>query len=68
MYDEAVASAGGVAGDVVDKPKSRSEKITEYRVAHESEYKKACEDASCRCSATKAELLIMGNYERPPVD
>jgi hypothetical protein len=68
MYDEAVASAGGVTSDVVDKPKSRTEKIAEYRAAHESEYRSACRESECRCSPTKAELLIIESYRSPPID
>jgi hypothetical protein len=68
MYDETIASAGGVVGDPIEKPKSRAERITEYRKAHASEYRSACDSAQCRCSPTKAELLIMGQYENPPID
>lgn len=52
----------------LEKPKSREEKIQEYRTAHASEYRKACDDAQCTCTPTKAQMLIMQSYESPPVD
>jgi hypothetical protein len=52
----------------IEKPKSREEKIAEYRKAHQAEYRRACDDAQCTCTPTRAQMLIMQNYERPPID
>ena len=52
----------------IEKPKSREEKVKDYRAAHAAEYRKACDDAQCTCTPTRAQMLIMQNYERPPID
>jgi hypothetical protein len=52
----------------VEKPKTRTQKIAEYRKAHEAEYKRACENERCTCTPTRAEMLIMENYNHPPID
>lgn len=52
----------------IEKPKSREEKIQEYRDAHLKEYKAACHDASCTCTPTRAQALIMEAFEHPQID
>jgi hypothetical protein len=52
----------------IEKPKTRDEKILEYRAAHQAEYSKACHDSQCTCTPTRAQMLIMQRYEKPPVD
>jgi hypothetical protein len=58
--------------EVIDLPrppiKTRAEKVREWRNAHEVEWTKACESAHCTCTPTRAEMLIMQQYEDPPVD
>jgi hypothetical protein len=52
----------------LEKPKSREEKVAEYRAAHRAEYNRACENERCTCTPTRAEMLIMQNYNNPPID
>lgn len=52
----------------VEKPKTRTQKIKEYRMAHQEEYAKACHESQCTCTPTRAQMLIMDNYQSPPVD
>jgi hypothetical protein len=52
----------------VEKPKSRAQKVAEYRVAHRAEYERTCHDAQCTCTPTRAQMLIMDNYQSPPID
>lgn len=52
----------------LERPKSRAEKIEEYRKAHYAEYRKACDNAQCTCTPTRAEMLIIQRYEQPPID
>jgi hypothetical protein len=52
----------------IEKPKTREEKVHEYRVAHQLEYRRACESERCTCTPTRAEMLIMQNYNNPPID
>jgi hypothetical protein len=68
MYDEHTATMGGDTTTTIEKPKTRHEKIEEYRSAHEAEYRTACRDSQCTCTPTRAQMLIMQNYENPPVD
>jgi hypothetical protein len=52
----------------IERPKTRQQKIDEYRAAHQAEYKRACENERCTCTPTRAEMLIMENYNHPPID
>jgi hypothetical protein len=52
----------------LEKPKSREEKVAEYRAAHRAEYERACNNERCTCTPTRAEMLIMENYNHPPID
>ena len=52
----------------IEKPKTRDQKIAEYRAAHEVEYQNACHEERCTCSPTRAQMLIMENYNHPPID
>jgi hypothetical protein len=52
----------------VKKPKTRAQKIAEYRRVHKYEYEKACSDAQCTCTPTRAQMLIIDNYQSPPID
>jgi hypothetical protein len=52
----------------LEKPKSREEKVAEYRAAHRAEYNHACRESECRCSPTRQESLIIDSYRNPPID
>jgi hypothetical protein len=52
----------------IERPKTRAQKLAEWRHAHYSEYKKACDDAQCTCTPTRAQMLIMNQYDSPPID
>ena len=67
MYDEATATMGGEAS-TIEKSKTRQQKIDEYRAVHRAEYVKACDDSDCTCTPTRAQMLIMNNYDCPPID
>jgi len=71
MYDEAVASAGGVAVDpIVEKPKSRAEKVQAWKAVNHATYEVA-RQACCTCTPTRAQMLLVQQYEgdvSPPVD
>jgi hypothetical protein len=56
-----------VTGAPIEKPKSRAQKIADWRKAHEAEYKKAC-DANCTCTPTRAQMLMINQWDSPPVD
>jgi len=49
------------------KPKTRAQRIVDWRAANEAAYRTAC-DARCECSPTRAQLLLLDQWERPPVD
>lgn len=55
-------------GDTIQKPPSREQKIEAYQKEHYAEYRAACDDAQCTCSPTKAQMLIINNYQSPPID
>jgi hypothetical protein len=69
MYDEATASMGGEATTIEKpkKPKTRAQRILEWRKAHRTEYMQACED-HCTCTPTRAQALIMEAWHNPPID
>jgi hypothetical protein len=52
----------------IEKPKTRQEKVDEYRKTHYAAYARACESEQCTCTPTRAEMLIMDNYRNPPID
>jgi hypothetical protein len=66
MYDEATATMGG-GTSTIEKPKTRQEKIEEWRNTHRGEYIKACED-NCTCTPTRAQMLMIDQWDSPPVD
>jgi hypothetical protein len=67
MFNEAPSGSGGEV-EGLKKPLSRAERIEAWRQEHQAEYNKACADSNCRCSATKAEALIMEQFNHPPID
>jgi hypothetical protein len=68
MYDEATATIGGDVKEKVDKPKSRAERIEEWRDANRTAYLNACKQSQCTCTPTRAQMLLMDAWESPPVD
>jgi hypothetical protein len=52
----------------IEKPKTRDQKIAEYRAAHQAEYERACNNERCTCTPTRAEMLTMERYNHPPID
>jgi hypothetical protein len=68
MYDEATATLGGDVKGPVAKPKTRAERIEAWRDANRTTYLKACHDAQCTCTPTRAQMLLMDAWESPPID
>jgi hypothetical protein len=52
----------------IEKPKTRAQKIEEWRKAHQAEYGKTCHDVQCTCTPSRAQALIIAAYENPPID
>ena len=52
----------------IEKPKTRAQKIDEWRAIHAAEYNKTCYDAQCTCTPTRAQSLIIEAYHNPPID
>jgi hypothetical protein len=72
MFNEASASLGGdVREDVkIEKPKTRAERLAAWKKGVSTEYK-ACKDAICNCSPSRAQMLLVDQYEgraNPPID
>jgi len=67
MYDEMSTSAGGET-TTIEKPKTRAEKIAEWRAINQKQYENACHEANCTCTPTRAQILIIDNYNIPPID
>ena len=68
MYDEATATLGGDVKEPIAKPPSREEKVAAWRTEHEAAYKSACNNERCTCTPTRAEALLMQQWNNPPVD
>ena len=51
----------------VNPPKTRAERIADWRKENEVAYKAAC-SAVCLCSPTRAQMLLRDQWESPPVD
>ena len=67
MYDEHIATPGGEVKEPVAKPKTRAQKVKDWQKANAPEYKKACE-ANCVCTPTRAQMLLIDQWDNPPVD
>lgn len=63
---------GTLVGDPVDAPiappKSRAERIEDWRDANRAAYHKVCNEVQCTCTPTRAQALIMNAWDSPPVD
>jgi hypothetical protein len=67
MNDMTMSTEGVAIADPITKPKSRAEKQEEWRKAHHAEYKRACDD-NCTCTPTRAQMLMIDQWDNPPVD
>jgi hypothetical protein len=67
MFDENTATMGG-ATITIEKPKTRQQKIEEWRKIHQAEYNQTCHDAQCTCTPTRAQALILEAFDNPPID
>jgi hypothetical protein len=52
----------------IKKPPTRDEKIKAWKIEHEAAYKSACEHERCTCTPTRAEALLMSQWNNPPID
>jgi hypothetical protein len=69
MYDEMNATTGG-STSVVEKPKSRAERIQDWKKENQAAYKEA-QNACCVCTPTRAQMLLIDQYdglETIPID
>jgi hypothetical protein len=67
MYEDTSATLGGEVKERLAKPKSRAEKIADWHKENEGAYKKACAD-TCTCTPTRAQILLLEQWDSPPVD
>lgn len=67
MFDEATATMGGNTATKIEKPKSRAQRIEDWRKQNQAAYKQAC-DANCTCTPTRADMLMMDQWNNPPID
>ncbi len=56
-----------VQGDIPVTPKTREERIADWRKENQAAFNQAC-SASCKCSPTKADMLMIEQWASPPVD
>ena len=68
MYDEATATLGGEVKEAAAPPKSRAERISEWRAANRTAYVNACKESQCTCTPTRAQMMLMDAWQSPPVD
>jgi hypothetical protein len=47
----------------VERPKTRAEKISQWKRDNHAAYKRACDDSHCTCTPTRAQMLIIQQYE-----
>ena len=61
-----------LVGDPVDspiaKPPSRAQRVEAWRKEHRAEYNRACENERCTCTPTRADALLMAQFNNPPID
>lgn len=68
-----VPAKATLVGDPVEspvktkKPPSRAQRIAKWRKENKAAYQSAC-DAHCVCSPTRAQLLLINQWNSPPVD
>lgn len=68
MNDQVTAT---LVGDLVDspiaKPPTRQERIEAWRKQNAVAYKEACQD-NCTCTPTRAQMLLINQWDSPPID
>ncbi len=70
MNDQVTATLVGDAIDAptdIAPPKTRAERIEDWRKENQAAFNQAC-SASCKCSPTKADMLMIEQWASPPVD
>ena len=69
MFNDTTASAGGEVTATIEKPKlTRAERVEAWRKEHEAAYKSACDHERCTCTPSRAEALLMSQWNNPPID
>ncbi len=67
-YDEHVATLGGeVKEKETATPKTREQRIADWRQDNAVAYKVACEDR-CTCTPSRAQMLLLQQWDSPPID
>ena len=60
-----------LVGDPVDSPlappKTRAERVLDWRKENSTAYRKA-QDACCVCTPTRAQALLVEQWDNPPID
>lgn len=67
MFDETTASAGGEIAEKIKKPPTRAQKIAAWREANQTAYTAACHE-HCTCTPTRAQMILLQQWENPPID
>jgi hypothetical protein len=69
MNDQPTAT---LIGDPVDspitKPPSRDARIKAWRKEHEAAHRAALDYEQCTCTPTRAEMLLLSQWDNPPID
>jgi predicted trehalose synthase len=71
MYNESTATIGGeVKEEETTKitPKTRDQRIAEWREANRATYEKAFNAPHNCCSPTRANQMIIDQWNSPPID
>ena len=68
MFNDTTASAGGEVTATIEKPPSRDDRVQAWRKEHEAAYKAACDHERCTCTPSRAEALLMSQWNNPPID
>lgn len=70
MFDEKTESLGGDVKEKPAKPKkppTRAQKIVAWRAENAVAHMRACE-SHCTCTPTRAEMLLIQQWDCPPID
>jgi hypothetical protein len=69
MYDETTATIGGeVIDKPIEKPKTRAQRIEDWRKANYAAYQAAMNGPHNCCSPTRHNQMIIDQYNNPPID
>jgi hypothetical protein len=47
----------------VEKPKTKAERISQWKREHHAAYKRACSNERCTCTPSRADMLLIQQYE-----